>query len=57
MMGHSLKRTSPKGGPFIGACINCGKADIPLVRANDDCKNWTNRTADENLLHAIRGGQ
>ncbi len=41
-MMHSLKRTSPKGGPFIGTCINCGKTDLPLARANEDCKNWTN---------------
>jgi hypothetical protein len=55
-MRHALKRTSPKGGPFIGACINCGKVNIALA-SREECKNWTNRTADETLLHIIRNGQ
>lgn len=53
-MGHALRRTSPKGGKFIGVCVNCGRENIPLSQANKPCKNWMNRTAGETLAHMIR---
>lgn len=38
-MAHSLSRTSPKGGPFVGTCTKCGLKDIPLARMWDECAN------------------
>lgn len=34
---HSLERTSPKGGPFIGTCTKCGMRDIPAARMSEPC--------------------
>lgn len=55
-MSHSLERTSPKGGPFIGTCTQCGTTDIPLNRMHEKCSNPANLSGDEALLLAIRGG-
>ena len=52
-MMHALKRTSPKGGPFIGQCTKCGVRDIPLKRIGEECANPANITKDEALMRAI----
>jgi hypothetical protein len=52
-MAHSLSRTSPKGGPFIGTCIKCGMTDIPLSRINEPCTNPANLSQSDALAVAI----
>lgn len=37
-MTHSLKRTSPFGGPFVGICIKCGEPDLGMGAALEPCK-------------------
>ncbi len=36
-MSHALKRTSPKGQPFIGVCVKCGKDNLPSSAALQPC--------------------
>ena len=52
-MIHALTRTSPKGGPFIGRCMNCGKENI-VLGDREECPNVVGRTQDETLLFAIK---
>jgi hypothetical protein len=52
---HSLARTSPKGGPFIGTCTKCGQTDLPVEAVSWRCVNPANITQDEALMMAIRG--
>jgi len=54
---HSLERTSPKGPgqKFIGRCILCGKAGLPMSATMEYCENPMAFTSDEVLLEAIRG--
>ncbi len=52
MATHALERTSPKGGPFIGRCIKCGKENIPISDFSDGCTS--EMTDDEALIKAIR---
>jgi hypothetical protein len=54
-MKHSLRRTSPKGGPFVGVCVLCGKQGLTIAQSQDDCANVLGKTADEVLLDAIKG--
>jgi len=54
-MAHSLERTSPKGGPFIGTCTKCGLRDIPLARMQEPCANPANLSDDDALIIAIEG--
>jgi len=54
-MKHSLERTSPKGGPFIGTCTLCGKTDLPIGAATQDCENVRGLTQDEAVVEAITG--
>lgn len=51
---HSLERTSPKGGPFIGTCTKCGKTGLTLSDRSE-CPNPANIGQDEALMMAIRG--
>lgn len=53
-MAHSLERTSPKGGPFIGRCTKCGATDIPLGRMHEHCVNPANISDGEALELALR---
>lgn len=55
-MSHALKRTSPKGGPFIGTCAKCGVRDIPLDRMREECANPAGVSDDTTLLWALKGG-
>lgn len=56
MMSHSLRRTSPKGGPFIGTCIKCGVENIPLDRMFTPCANPADLSLAETLMLSIEGG-
>jgi len=57
-MTHSLRRTSPKGEPFIGTCTKCGLENLTLKQAmSGECANPANLTQDETLLMAIKGGK
>lgn len=53
-MAHSLERTSPKGGPFIGRCTKCGAENIPLSQMHEHCVNPANITDAEALELALR---
>lgn len=37
IISHALKRTSPKGGEFVGYCVKCGEKLLPFSSAQDDC--------------------
>lgn len=53
---HSLRRTSPKGGSFIGTCTKCGLENIPLSQMHQSCANPANLSQDDALMLAIRDG-
>lgn len=50
---HSIERTSPKGGPFLGTCRLCGKENLTMADALMPCPNPRKVTADDALLEAI----
>jgi hypothetical protein len=52
---HSLERTSPKGGPFIGRCRLCGKQGLTFADMGEPCQNPRGLTADEALIDAVKG--
>lgn len=52
-MSHSLSRTSPKGGPFIGTCTKCGTKDIPLDQMHEHCPNPANLSNADALNVAL----
>lgn len=54
---HSLIRTSPKGGPFLGTCTGCGADNLPMKAATEDCPGNPAITPEEALLTALRGPQ
>jgi len=54
---HSLNRTSPKGGTFIGTCALCGKPNLTLADMNYECENTRGLTQDEAVVEAILGPQ
>ena len=59
MMFHAIERISPKGPgqKYVGRCWQCGKTDLTLADAQEECKNPTNMTADQSLMRAIRGAE
>lgn len=36
-MFHSIKRTSPKGGEFVGTCTLCGKPGLKFADIGEVC--------------------
>ena len=38
---HCLTRTSPKGAPFVGTCVLCGKTGLTLdvMVSDEECPN------------------
>lgn len=50
---HSLRRTSPKGEPFIGRCVHCGTENLPMSAVFDPCENPRGVTEDQALIEAI----
>lgn len=55
-MNHALQRTSKKGGPFIGTCMNCGRPNLTLEdAAREECENPRGATQEQTLVDAILG--
>lgn len=54
-MKHALVRTSPKGGKFIGVCIQCGKDNLPTSAVGLECPNTFMATEEQSLLYMIKG--
>jgi hypothetical protein len=54
---HSLERTSPKGGPFIGRCVLCGKPGLKSSDALKPCPNPRGVTSNESVINAIEGNE
>lgn len=50
---HALRRTSPKGGPFIGTCTLCGKTDLLLKDMQLECLNIRGLDQNAALLELI----
>lgn len=50
-MTHGLERTSPKGGPFLGRCVYCGKENLPPSAALEACDKAPSQ--DQQILDAI----
>ena len=50
---HNLKRTSPKGTPFVGTCRLCGQTGLTFADMSKDCPNQRGLTQDEALIEAI----
>jgi len=53
-VSHSLRRTSPKGGPFTGTCTKCGREGIALADMHGGCPNPANLSDGDALMIAIR---
>lgn len=54
-MYHSVHRTSPKGVPFIGRCVQCGLEGLPASTALDECPNPKGIDSDTAVINAIMG--
>jgi hypothetical protein len=54
MICHAIERTSPKGGPFLGTCMRCGRTGLPMSAVTEPCENVAGMTDDEVLLTAIK---
>lgn len=54
-MKHHINRTSPKGREFIGTCALCGKADLKMKDAFEDCENPRGLTVEQALLESVTG--
>lgn len=52
---HSLRRTSPMGGPFVGRCVLCGATGLSMGAALDTCPNPRGVSSDDALIDAIEG--
>lgn len=52
-MAHSLRRTSPKGEPFVGTCVLCGTDNLRMADVNNECPNQRGLTHDEAVIEAI----
>lgn len=57
MTTHAIERTSPKGGPFFGTCMKCGRTNLPGSAALEPCDNPSGMSEDEALIMAIEGPQ
>ena len=51
---HALRRTSPKGGPFIGTCYLCGRTGLAMGAALDPCPNVAGLSKSETILLALQ---
>ena len=52
---HHIKRTSPKGEPFLGTCILCGQTNLKSQDALKDCPNTRDLTAEQAMVEVISG--
>lgn len=50
---HSIIRTSPKGGQFVGMCDLCGEKGLMLADMGKECQNWGGATEDQALLSVL----
>ena len=50
---HALRRTSPKGGPFVGYCYRCGARGLSSAAALEWCPNDLGMTNAEAVLAAL----
>jgi len=50
---HSIERTSPKGGRFVGVCTLCGEKGLTPSDMSRVCANPEGVTEDEAILRAI----
>ena len=50
---HAVVRTSPKGTPFVGRCIQCGRRNLTIDNSTSYCDNIVGLTEDEALLIVI----
>ncbi len=50
---HSIERTSPKGGPFIGRCVHCGKDGLTWSNMEEACANPAGTSQEEDLMAAL----
>lgn len=53
---HSIERTSPKGGPFIGVCRLCGTPNLSIAASREECPNQRGLTASEVMAETIIPG-
>ena len=51
-MEHAVVRTSDYGTPFVGKCIKCGKTNLGLSGAPEECEN-TNYSNEKALIDII----
>lgn len=51
-MEHAVVRTSDYGTPFVGKCIKCGKTNLGLSGALEECEN-TNYSNEKALIDII----
>ena len=49
-MTHAVERTSPLGTAFRGKCIKCGKENLGLSGALEDCPNDARMSDTQALL-------
>ena len=55
MQYHSLRRTSPKGGPSINVCVLCGEEELVPSDVFTPCPNQRGLTQTEALVEAVTG--
>jgi hypothetical protein len=51
---HALRRTSPKGGPFIGTCYRCAITGLSSGAALEPCSNPSGMSNDDAILEALK---
>ena len=55
MSKHALRRTSPKGEPFVGSCYNCLKSGLTWEDFfKEECENPAGRAESDDLMIAIK---
>lgn len=54
-MSHALERISPKGTPFVGKCMKCGRDGLRMGDALKDCPADEVMSDEAALLRALKG--
>ena len=52
-MKHHIDRTSPKGEKFIGTCRLCGRSNLKVSAALEDCENVRGLSEEEAMVETI----
>ncbi len=55
MTKHHINRTSPKGQEFLGTCYLCGRENLRVKDALEDCENVRGLSAEDALVEAVTG--